>query len=387
MSINASDLGDLITTTQKELGELRYTDLSSDLQYHVALSKLFQESSVTYEAGPSIQWNLMTQNSGAAKQTGLFAVDDLNISDVMTTAEIGWKHSTVNYAIERREIAMNSDPRKIVDLVKVRRNDAMISLTEHLETQFWSKPANDASQDMHGVGYWISDAVGMTTDGLADGEFGFKGDTASGFTKVAGIDPTDTPRWQNGLGEFAATDVSDPIGAFATTANQSSSSAVELNEAVNQPGILNVMKEAYVKCNFRPMPNASYPSYNPSPERWGIYCGYDTLAALEIMQNRLNDRVVSRDVATDANGITTFRGVPIEYVPKLDNFTGTPIYMIQWGSFRSVLLSGEYLKETGPDTAPNQHTVFTTHVDLTMNLQCVDRRRNALLCSAAVALS
>ena len=381
MSINASDLGDLITTTQKELGELRYTDLSSDLQYHVALSKLFQESSVTYEAGPSIQWNLMTENSGAAKQTGLFAVDDLNISDVMTTAEIGWKHSTVNYAIERREIAMNSDPRKIVDLVKVRRNDAMISLTEHLETQFWSKPANDASQDMHGVGYWISDAVGMTTDTLDDGDFGFQGDTASGFTKVAGIDPTNTPRWQNGLGEYSAADLDDD-GIANLIANPTNTSGIP-----NSPGVLQVMKEAYVKCNFRPMPNASYPSYNPSPERWGIYCGYNTLAALETIQSRLNDKVVSRDVATDANGITTFRGVPIEYVPKLDSFTGNPIYMIQWGSFRSVLLSGEYLKETGPDTAPNQHTVFTTHVDLTMNIQCVDRRRNALLCTGAVALS
>ena len=380
MSINASDLGDLITTTQKELGELRYTDLSTDLQYHVALSKLFQESSVTYEAGPSIQWNLMTDNSGAAKQTGLFAVDDLNIGDVMSTAEIGWKHTTVNYAIERREIAFNRDPRRIVDLVKVRRNDAMISLTEHLETQFWSKPANDAALDMNGVGYWISDAIGMTTDGLSAGEFGFVGDTASGFTKVAGIDPTNVPRWQNGLGEFAASDVSSAANTITALTNGTSA-------VVNQPGILEVMKEAYVKCNFRPMPNASYPSYNPSPERWGIYCGYDTLSALEIMQNRLNDRVVSRDVATDANGVTTFRGVPIEYVPKLDNFTGNPIYMIQWGSFRSVLLSGEYLKETGPDTAPNQHTVFTTHVDLTMNLQCVDRRRNALLCSGAVALS
>ena len=136
MSINASDLADLITTTQKELGELRYTDLSTDIQEYTALSRMMQESSVTFEAGPSIQWNLMTDNSGAAKQTGLFAVDSLNIGDVMSTAEIGWKHTTVNYAIERREIAFNRDPRKLVDLVKVRRNDAMTSLTDHPETQF-----------------------------------------------------------------------------------------------------------------------------------------------------------------------------------------------------------------------------------------------------------
>lgn len=368
MSINASDLGDLITTTQKELGELKYTDLSTDLQYHVALSKLFQESSVSYEAGPSIQWNLMTDNSGAAKQTGLFAVDDLNIGDVMSTAEIGWKHTTVNYAIERREIAFNRDPRRIVDLVKVRRNDAMISLTEHLESQFWGKPANDASQDLNGVDYWISDNAGAGAGTGGTGSFG--GGVPSGFTTVAGINPTDVPRWQNWLGFFPNGDINDPAGAL-----DSANTAVAA-----QPDILKAMKEAYVKCNFKPIPNASYPSYNPTPEKWGIYCGYSTLAALEVMQDRLNDKIVSRDVATDANGTTSFRGVPITYVPKLDSSSlTTPIYMIQWGSFRSVLLSGEYMKETGPDTAPNQHTVFTTHVDLTMNLQCVDRRRNALL--------
>lgn len=376
MSINAADLGDLITTTQKELGELKYTDLSTDLQYHVALSKMFQESSVSYEAGPSIQWNLMTDNSGAAKQTGLFAVDDLNIGDVMSTAEIGWKHTTVNYAIERREIAFNRDPRRIVDLVKVRRNDAMISLTEHLETQFWGKPANDASQDMNGVDYWISDNGGASPGSNTAGTFSFSGGVPSGFTKVAGINPTEVPRWQNGLGYFKSADVTDPVTALASGDTE--------NHAMGQPGVLKAMKEAYVKCNFKPIPNASYPSYNPTPEKWGIYTNYATLAGLEVLQDRLNDKIVSRDVATDANGTTTFRGVPIMYVPKLDgsslSATGAgPIYMIQWGSFRSVLLSGEYMKETGPDTAPNQHTVFTTHVDLTMNLQCVDRRRNALI--------
>jgi hypothetical protein len=372
MSISASDLGDLITTTQRELGELKYTDLSTDVQFYTALSRLFQESQVSYEAGPSIQWNLMTSNSGAAHQTGLFAVDNINVSDVMATADIPWKHTTVNYAIERREIAMNRDPRRIVDLVKVRRNDAMISLTDHLEGQFWGKPANDASLDMNGVEYWISDNAGVP----GSAGFGFTGGVPDGFTTVAGINPTNVPRWQNGLGVFAGADITAPLPALGS----GGTSGIVLN-----PSVLNVMKEAYIKCDFKPIPSAPYPSYNGTPDKWGMYCGYDTIAALEIMQNRLNDRVISRDVAQDASGAINFRGVPITYVPKLDSKSGTPIYMIQWGSFRSVLLSGEYMKETGPDTAPNQHTVFTTHVDCTMNMQCVDRRRNALLCSAAVA--
>ena len=368
MSISASDLGDLITTTQRELGELKYTDLSTDVQFYTALSRLFQESQVSYEAGPSIQWNLMTSNSGAAHQTGLFAVDNINISDVMATADIPWKHTTVNYAIERREIAMNRDPRRIVDLVKVRRNDAMISLTDHLEGQFWGKPANDASLDMNGVDYWISDNNNATPAANA-GTFGFNGGVPAGFTTVAGINPTDVPRWQNGLGYFKSLDVENPVGQM-TDSNDSG--------LPNDIGIAKVMKEAYVKCDFKPIPKAPYPSYNGTPDKWGIYCNYETYSGLEVMASRLNDKIVSSDVASDAGAIS-FRGVPITYVPKLDAVTVPKVYMLQWGAFRSVLLSGEYMKETGPDTAPNQHTVFTTHVDCTMNMQCVDRRRNAIL--------
>jgi hypothetical protein len=41
------------------------------------------------------------------------------------------------------------------------------------------------------------------------------------------------------------------------------------------------------------------------------------------------------------------------------------------------------MRETGPDTAPNQHTVMTTHVDLSMNIRCTDRRRNFVLKNAS----
>ena len=206
MSLTASDLGDLILTTQKNLGELKYTDLSHDLQYYVALSKLFQESSVTFESGPSIQWNLMTSNSGAAKQTSLFAVDSVNVGDVMATAEIPWRYTTTNYAIERREIAMNREPRRIVDLIKVRRNDAMISLTEHMEEQFWQMPTSTSSLSMYGAQYWLSDNNGAALVDSADDTqlgapgAGFNGGLPANFADVAGIVPADVPRWQNFLG-------------------------------------------------------------------------------------------------------------------------------------------------------------------------------------------
>ena len=84
----------------------------------------------------------MTDQSGSARDTGLYEVDQMNVADVMATASIPYRHMTANYSIERREIAINRAPAQIVDLVRIRRNDAMISLAEHIEKRFWHVPAD-----------------------------------------------------------------------------------------------------------------------------------------------------------------------------------------------------------------------------------------------------
>ena len=119
--------------------------------------------------------------------------------------------------------------------------------------------------------------------------------------------------------------------------------------------------------------------------------------ARELEVGRMIEFKVMIDVeeksATD--GKVVFRGIPLTYCPYLDSNvtrTGTstvanPIYGINWGVFESCFLEGEYMRETGPDTAPNQHTVFTTHVDLSMNIRCTDRRRNFVLKDNAAVLA
>lgn len=380
MAIAVSDLQDLITTTQKELGELKWTEIATDLQEHTALSSLLQESRVQFSSGTSIQWNIMVENSGLAKDTSLFATDEVNIGDVMKTAEIGWKHQTTNYAIERREIAFNRDPRRIVDLVAVRRADAMISMAEHMEKRFWGCPSTATDLKMNGVGYWL------TTSGSApaNGAGGFLGgDKFSGGT--AGLSSTDYPRWQNYWGKYAAGDLT---GAPATTNDQNYSAVAD---GSGQPaafpvlGLVKQMREAYIKTGFKPIANASVPSYNTG-DRHGIYCGYAALAGLEQIVERTNDKVTSADLQPYA-GRVVFRGVPITYVPHLDAAAdNNPIYMLNWGTFHPVFLEGEYMREMGPEVAPNQHTTLVTHIDCTLNTYCTDRRRNAVLSNAAVTL-
>lgn len=372
MAIAVSDLQDLITTTQKELGELRWTEIATDLQEHVALSSLLQESRVQFSAGTSVQWNIMVENSGLAKDTSLFATDEVNIGDVMKTAEIGWKHQTVNYAIERREIAFNRDPRRIVDLVAVRRADAMISLAEHMEKRFWGAPSSETDLKMNGVGYWVSTSGSAPNPG--DGAFA-GGDVFSAGT--AGLSSTTYPRWQNWWGRYAEDELD------GTTAGGDNYGADGVFPVL---GLVSQMREAYVKTGFKPIANASVPSYNTG-DRHGIYCGYAALSGLERIVERTNDKVTSADLQPYA-GRVMFRGVPITYVPHLDTAaTNNPIYMLNWGTFHPVFLEGEYMREMGPEVAPNQHTTMVTHIDCTANIYCTDRRRNAVLSNAAVALT
>ena len=68
--LQADDIADLITTTQRNLGEMKWTDLSYTLQEHLALPQLLNKNKVSFTTGTGIQWNLMISTTGATKETG-----------------------------------------------------------------------------------------------------------------------------------------------------------------------------------------------------------------------------------------------------------------------------------------------------------------------------
>ena len=377
MTLQASDIADLIKTTQNELGRARFTEIATNIQDHCALRELLNESRVQFSSGPNVNWNLMTEHSGSARDVGLYEVDQTSVGDVMATAEIPYRHMTANYSIERREIAFNRAPSQIVDLVKIRRNDAMISLAEHIEKRFWGVPASSADEKkIYGIGYWIVDHNNSTDAGA-----GFKGGNPTGFSNVAGINPDTVTRWKNWSAKY-----SDTISPLAGPTYAGTNGGMTDGGDPDHTGFSDMvvqLREAYVKCNFKPIPGVEYSDYNKG-SRYGLYTNYKVISFLEEVLARRNDNLGMDVGATD--GRVVFRGIPITYCPYLDsNVTvsgGTvanPIYGIDWGVFESVFLEGEYMRETGPDTAPNQHTVFTTHVDLTMNIRCTDRRRQFVL--------
>ena len=105
-----------------------------------------------------------------------------------------------------------------------------------------------------------------------------------------------------------------------------------------------------------------------------------TISSIEDVGEAQNENL-GRDVAS-MDGATTFRRNPIIYVPKLDDESTNPVFMVNWNVFKIFFLRGEYLREAPPRQSSRQHNVFEIHVDLSWNTVCVNRRRLARLQTA-----
>ena len=215
---------------------------------------------------------------------------------------------------------------------------AMIALAEKMEANFWDDPSAADTVTPYGLPYWV----------VKNASEGFNGTVLSGFTTVAGLSPTTYPRWRNWTYQY--TDVS--FTDFVRHA-----------------------REASVKTAFKP-PVDGIPTFNTG-DSYGFFTNYDVIGALEELVTSQNENLGNDLAAKD--GSTIFRRVPVTYVPKLDEDTTNPFYGVNWGTFKTYVLSGEWLKETPIPITPGQHTVSSQHVDCTYNFICKDRRRNFVL--------
>jgi hypothetical protein len=340
------DILDLATASQKELGRMKFQQIAQTLQSYEVMGKLLKQEKVQFESGIGIQKTVMVDVTSQAEHVGMYETDETNVGDVLKTIDIPWRHTITKYAWERRELLMNGGATRIVELMKVRRADAMISLAELLETAFWNKPTDSTDKLLpFGVPYWV---VYNATEG-------FNGGDPSGFTSGAGnLSSTTYPRWKNYSANYTTLDKNDAIPKLRT---------------------------AYRKIQFKsPIDIDDYRRGNG--QRYRLYCNETSMQDFEDIGESQNENL-GRDVASMDDTIT-FRKNPINWVPKLDANTNNtdPIYMLDLSTFYPVFLKGDFMRETSPEKAANQHNVFVVFVDTTWNILCVDRRRQAILAKA-----
>jgi hypothetical protein len=344
-TLQASDLADLTTTTLNELGELKFTDLMSDYQFTIALKRIFNKKKTTFDAGPAVNFNVITDHNNSARFVGLGEVDVVDIPNVMTTGTVPWRHITWNWAIERREVAMNRTPRKIVDLIKTRRVASFGSAIIKFEQSLWRCPATTDNVSPYGVPYWV---VKSNTAATSANNDGFNGTVPSGYTSVGGLNPTTYRRWSNYATQYTS---------------------------VTKEDFIRKGRRMLTYTDFMPLVD-DIPVYNTGDEM-GLYSNYGLISGLEEILEAQND-----DLGTDVasmDGKVLFRRSPLTFVKELDLDTTNPMYALNWGEFKTMGLRGEWMHETTEPIYPGQHTLSATFTDCTFNMICRNRRRNGVI--------
>ena len=340
LALTDTEILDLATGTLNELGRLRFNSIAERLQDYEVMSRLMKRDKVMFEGGKGIQRTIMVDHSNAAKQVGMFNSDTVNVVDSLQIMDVPWRHTTTNWSWDRREPLMNTSTEQIVDIMKVRRAQSMIALAEHLENQFWSKPSSSSDKlDIFGIDYWL----------VTNSSTGFNGGNPSGFTAGAGnIDSSTYTRWANYTGQYTQ---------------------------VSKDGLIRMMRTAMRKIRFKsPINIRDY--RRGTGDRYRIYCNETTIQKFEDVGESQNENL-GRDLAP-FDGMMAFRRAPIVWAPEKDTDSTNPVYMVNMDWFYPVCLRGDYMRESSPAFASNQHNVLRVHVDMTWNLLCTDRRRQAV---------
>ena len=337
-ALQAENIADLVADTLKDLGKPKYTDLSADLQSYTAMRELLRKNRAELQSGIGIQFNILTGTSDAARNVGINESDNVNLADGMIQASVNWRHTQTSYMMVHQLMSMNREPARIVDYVKQQRSMAMISLVKLMEQNFWKAPPASDGKTPYGLPYWV---VKNATQGL-------NGTVLSGYSTVANVSPTTYAQWRNWTAPYTAVSRDDFIRKLRSAATYTDFTPPV--DGIPQPG---------------------------TGDTYGFFTTYSVIQQLEEALESQNDNLGS-DIAS-MDGKVVFRGTKVTWVPYLETDTTGPFYGINWGWFKTYILSGEWLRETNIPIMPGQHNTHAQFIDMTYNFVCKNRRVNFVL--------
>lgn len=350
-ALDAKSISDLVAGTLDDLGRMKFQQIAQDLTHYEVMGKWLKRGKVYYEDGIGIQKNLMTKLSNQAEHTGLLDTDDADIPDLMSQLTVPWRHAQTKWAFIYQEVLMNQGKSLVFNVIKPRRADAMISLAKELEAKAWASPGVNNVTEPYGIPYWV---VPNATEG-------FNGGLPGSHTTKGGIDPSVDTNFKNWTNTYTN---------------------------VTKADLITSMRKGHR--NVRWISPVTIEDYRGSlGEQCRVYTDETRITAFEDLGEGQNENL-GRDVAPagGANDVkfvdftVTFRKHPIIWVPYLDDsgFTAAtnPVYMIDHSVFNPVCLRGDFLRESPPEKAPNQHNVFRVFVDLSYNYITYDLRRHAV---------
>ncbi|MCH7908064.1 MAG: phage major capsid protein [Candidatus Hydrogenedentes bacterium] len=355
MAIDVADIADIANTTIASFDKLKFSEIAATDEEHHFLPQLIDGENVKYEGGDNIKFDVMVDDSGGARNIGYFDKEQIVVRDVMKQGSVPWRRTVSPFAMDVLEIAINSgDANKIIDLVQTRRAAAFLALSNLVETDGWAKPTSSTDTiTPFGLKYWMTKSITGTSAGTSNG--GFNGGNPSGFSAgAAGIDSAAVATWANWTHQY--TDVTKADLVFK-------------------------MRLAAHRTNFKSPIKGKFTPNVRGPDKKVWYMPYLKLNALETLAEQQNENL-GNDIASK-DGETLFHKNPMRAVSKLDDDTDNPIYAVNWSVIYIVLLRGMALQETKVKPIAGMTETVGANIRLVWNTKCVNRRRLAVLTTAA----
>jgi hypothetical protein len=341
MALLPHQVDDFVNLTIDNFKRTKWTDLSLEHQEY-CVAAIMTDRKIIERGGPQINFKVQTKNTGTARPTGLFSVDQTAVEDLTIEGTETWTATTANWSYDIYEDLFQTDKETIIRELVVREHACMNDLIELAEQQIWTEPTgSETDAPPKGIPYWIQKDATTTPGGA------FNGGNPSGFAAgCANISSLTVPRWRN--------------WTFGYT-------------SITSDDLVAKTKKAITFTRFR--------APNPHPElafgkgdQSAIYTTYRVLEPLERLAETRNDNL-GKDVARYMNQVV-IGGVPIKWVPYLEaNDSTDPLYGVQWSSLRPYFKRGANMRRTKKD-APRQRNVREVHYDSWYNYICTNRRLN-----------
>ena len=341
-TLTAQDIPDLVKGTLYDLGPAKFNQIAQEIQYFKVFSKWFKQDKVVFDSGIGVQRTLMARyDRSAASHVGFSATDQTNITDVLEQIQVPWRHAKTSWGIlYQTDVLMNRGKALIVNVVKPRRASALLALVQELEDRAWGSPPSSTDKVLpYGIQYWLTESATA----------GFNGSYPSGHTAIAGINLDNAPNFKNYTDQYTTVSKNDLIAK---------------------------MRTAYRKTGFvSPLTDDQY--RGSMGQRFRIYVNEPVIQDFENVGEGQNENL-GKDIAS-MDGTTTFRRIPIEWIPAMDSRSDNPVYMVDHSSFFPVCLKGDYLRESEARQNPDAHNLYEVFMDITYNYVCDNRRKNSVI--------
>lgn len=347
-SLQNGVLKDLLHTTQAKTKWDGQFEVLQKYHLYPVINQWFAKDKMMIDGGTSIVRNVQLTEGGRAHFTRPYTPESPAVVDVQGRMRANWTQLVNDYSISRQEMLRNRSEPKLIDLVKTKRIECLMSIANILEETAWASPA-DSNDDLPpmGIPYWL---VPVTAAQIAAGTYGHAGGNPSGFSDCGGIDASAAAnsRWRSYVDYWTNDDgdlTDDDIIKITRMLRRLHFEPPSIVTDLNMKGLVNLRL-------------------------------YTTEAILEALEDRArkNNDALGADVAKFA-GATVIKGIPVSWNEIIDADTGNPLYAVNHDFFQPFVMEGDYFRETEAMNSREQHDVFTTFVDLQFNYICTNRQR------------